>query len=210
MKLLRAVFTGGRPEMKDKIQIGWFAPWLALRAVTAAAFYASFLGLYLEIRSPHPDLRDVFMFAFWGSVGVALHPLSTGHADRTGIHFRRYLLPQFARWDDVETVLWSTQQVLVLFRGKRGLQSFLDFKVHAGPMDALTEAFGERVREPEFIRWLGSAPVEQTRRFEVRHMDRPRYSFWRKPSLFKGQLLALACVWTLAAVLAIFSAVKPH
>ena len=143
-------------------------------------------------------------------MGIYLHPLSSGYADRAGIHFRRYLFIQFVSWDEVETILWSTQKIVVLLRGPRRWQRRINFKLHAGPMDALTEAHGEYVREPEFIRWLSSTSVEQTRRFEIRHLERSRDSSWRNPSLYKGQWIALACVWTIALALAVFSAAKPR
>lgn len=77
-------------------------------------------------------------------------------------------------------------------------------------MDALTEAHGEYGRELEFIRWLGSTSLEQTRRFEIRHLERSRDSLWRNPSLYKSQWIAFACVWDLAAGLFFLSAMKPR
>lgn len=82
--------------MKDKAPIGWLAFWLGLRIVTAFVLFSSFVSFYVAIRSPHPDPHEVSLFAFWASVGIYLHPVSSGYAGRAEIHFRRYLFLQFA------------------------------------------------------------------------------------------------------------------
>ncbi len=184
--------------MQETVRIGWLGSWMGLRAVTAILLYFGLLLLSSIIRSQHLEPNKICMLAVLASILIFLHPLASGYADRAGIHFRRYLFPRFVPWEEVETVLWSTRQIMVFLKGKRGLQRRIDFLSQSTLMNSLSEAFGERVREADFIRWLASTPLEQTNRVEVRHMDSRQFAFWNPAYPYKGEFAAVAWVWGIA------------
>ena len=192
--------------MQETVRIGWLGSWTGLRAVTAILLYFGLLLLSSIIRSQHLEPNKIYMLAVLASILIFLHPLASGYADRAGIHFRRYLFPHLVPWEEVETVLWSTRYIMVFLKGKRGLQRRIDFLSQSTLMNSLSEAFGERVREADFIRWLASFPLEQTNRVEVRHMNSRQFAFWNPASPYKGEFAAVAWVWGIA--LMVFLLVK--
>ncbi len=185
--------------MQETVRIGLLGFWIGLRAITVFLLYLGVLLLSSSIiRSQRPEQNEIYILAILASILIFLHPLASGYADRAGIHFRRYLFPHFVRWDEVETVLWSTRQIMIFLKGKRGLQRRIDFLLRSTLMNSLSEAFGERVPEPDLIRWLALTPLEQTNRVEVRHVDWRQFSLWNPSHPYKGEFAAVAWVWGIA------------
>jgi hypothetical protein len=179
--------------MKERVPIGSHFQWIAVRLASALFLWVLF-EIVLTIRSRPFEGTLLFMLGCVFSPLVMFHPIGTGWADRNGIHIRQYIMMKAFRWDDIEQILWTTGTVFVVLRHGVFLQRKIMFFLPGSNLrQALEEFRGEPIREPDFIRWLVSTPLQQTRPLEVRHLESSEYMHWE-------QMKALAVIWSAVLV----------